>query len=169
MALSRRRKKELARLRREAETLWGNQQVVFDHAGHVAREAGRQIGQIQREVVIPRMQSAYEQVVLPRVSRAAVIARQAGGKIERDVLPAVGRTIGTVLAAGDIAREARVQRALGRIAPVLGPAVAKKRRTGSILGFGFVLTIVGLLGYAAWQTFRADDDLWVADESDLDS
>ncbi|MFM6974691.1 MAG: DNA helicase [Agromyces sp.] len=148
MSLSRTRKKELIRLRRDAEELWGNQQIVFDHAAHVAREAGRQIGHLNREVIAPRVS-------------------QAGARIEHDVLPAVGRTIGAVLSVGDVAREARIRKALSRVAPALAPVEKKRGGFGSVLAFGFVAALVGAIGYAAWQTFRADDELWVADESDV--
>lgn len=167
MSLSRKRKKELTRLRREAEELWGNQQVVIDHAAHVAREASRQLGHLNREVVAPRVQAGYEQYVRPRVSQAGVLARQAGVKIENDVLPAVGRTIGAVLSVGDVAREARIRRALSRISPALGPIEEKKSRAGAVVAFGVIFAVIGALGYAAWQTFRADDELWIADESDV--
>ena len=160
MGLSRKRQKELARLRRDAEELWGNQQIVFDHASHVAREAGRQIGNLNREVVVPRVQAGYATYVQPRL-------RQAGDRLEHDVLPAVGRTLGAVLSVGDVAREARIRRALGRISPALAPVEPKKSRVGAVIGLGFVFAIIGALGYAAWQTFRADDELWIADESDF--
>ncbi|MGV1034091.1 MAG: DNA helicase [Microbacteriaceae bacterium] len=160
MGLSRKRQKELARLRRDAEELWGNQQVVLDHAGHVAREAGRQLGNINRELVVPRVQAGYESYLQPRL-------RWAGDRLEHDVLPAVGRTLGAVLSVGDVAREARIRRALGRISPALAPVEPKKSRVGLFIGLGFVFTIVGALGYAAWSTFRADDELWIADDSDV--
>lgn len=167
MSLSRKRKKELNRLRREAEELWGNQQVVIDHAAHVAREAGRQLGHLNHEVVLPRVRAGYEQYLAPGVSQAGVFARTAGAKIENDVLPAVGRTIGAVLSVGDVAREARIRKALGRISPALAPVEPKKSRVGGFIAFGAIFALLGALGYAAWQTFRADDELWIADESDI--
>lgn len=166
MSLSRKRKKELNRLRREAEELWGNQQVVIDHAAHVAREAGRQLGHLNSEVVVPRVRAGYEQYLAPGMSQAGVYARQAGAKLERDVLPAVGRGIGAVLSVGDVAREARIRKALARISPALAPE-PKKSKAGLYVALGFIFTLVGALGYAAWQTFRADDELWIADESDI--
>ena len=166
MSLSRKRKKELNRLRREAEELWGNQQVVIDHAAHVAREAGRQLGHLNREVLAPRVQAGYEHYLQPRVSQAGLFARQAGLKLEHDVLPAVGRTIGAVLSVGDVAREARIRKALTRISPALAPVEEKKSRAGAVVAVGLIFTVIGALGYAAWQTFRADDELWIADDSD---
>lgn len=167
MSLSRKRKKELERLRRDAEKLWGSQQVVVGHAADVAREAGRQLGHLNREVIVPRVHAGYEQYVAPGVAQAGSFARSAGRKIEQDVLPAVGRTIGSVLSVGDVAREARIRKALARVSPMLVPVEQKKNRTGTYVALGFIFTLIGALGYAVWQTFRADDELWIADESDI--
>lgn len=167
MSLSRKRKKELNRLRREAEELWGNQQIVLAHAGSVARETGRQLGALNREVISPRVQAGYEQYLQPRVNQVSSFARDAGARIEHDVLPAVGRGIGALLSVGDVAREARIRKALARINPALAPVEPKKSRAGAIVGISVIFAVLGALGYAAWQTFRADDELWIADDSDL--
>ena len=167
MSLSRKRRKELKRLRSSAEELWGNQQVVLDHAAHVAREASRQLGAVGREEVLPRVQAGYEHYLAPSVARAGQVARTAGQRLERDVLPGVGKWIGTVLSVGDVAREQRVRRALARISPALAPEPKKRLGAGSIIGLGALAALIGALGYAVYQTFRADDELWVADESDL--
>lgn len=167
VSLSRKRKKELERLRRDAQELWGNQQVVLDHAAHVARAAGQQLGHLNREVVLPRVQSGYEHYLQPGVQQAGTFAKQLGHKIEQDVLPAVGRTLGAVLSVGDVAREARIRKAIGRVAPALVPAEPKKSRVGAVVAFGAIFALLGLVGYAAWQTLRADDDLWVSDDADV--
>lgn len=159
--LSRKRKRELKRLRREAEELWQNQQAVIGHAAVVARRAGHQIGAINRELVVPRVQAGYEQYLAPGVHQAGAFARSVGSKIEQDVLPAIGRAAGTVLFVGDVARETRIRRRLGVVPE------PKKSRVGTVLGLGVVFALLGALGYAVWQTFRSDDELWIADESDL--
>ena len=169
MSLSRKRRKELKKLRSSAEELWGNQQVVIDHAAHIAREASRQLGAVGREEVLPRVQSGYEHYIAPSVSRAGQLARSAGSRIEHDVLPGVGKWLGTGLSVGDVAREQRVRRALARISPALAPEPKKRVGVGTVIGLGALAALIGALGYATYQTFRADDELWVADESDLDT
>lgn len=169
MSLSRKRKKELTRLRRSANELWENQQVVLDHAAHVARETSRQLGALGREEVLPRVQRKYEKYILPSAQQAGLFARNTGERIERDVLPAVGRTLGSVLAIGDVAREARIKKALARINPHFDPQPVKKGGAGKFFVITTVLALAGAIGYALWQTFRADDELWVADESDFPS
>ena len=70
MSLSRKRRKELKRLRSSAEELWGNQQDVLEHANAVAREASRQLGHLTREEVVPRVRTGYESYVRPGVEQA---------------------------------------------------------------------------------------------------
>ena len=155
MSLSRKRRKELKRLQSSAEELWGNQQTVLAHANAVAREASRQLGHLTREEVMPRMRTGYESYVRP-------MARSAGDSVERTV----GSALGSVLTMGDIANDTRVRRALERVSP--RAAVVEKKKKGA--GFGTYLAIgVGIIAacgvaYAVWQTFRADDELWVADD-----
>lgn len=159
MSLSRKRKKELKRLRSSAEELWGNQQVVLEHANHVAREASRQLGNLTREEVVPRVRDGYQQYVVPA-------ARTAGRAVENTVVPAVGNALGAVLAIGDVAQDARVRRAVGRIAPKALPPEKKKSGLGigGILAIGAGVVVAAGVAYAVWQTFRADDELWVADD-----
>lgn len=158
MSLSRKRKKELKRLRSSAEELWGNQQVVLEHANHVAREATRQLGNLTREEVVPRVRDGYQQYVVPA-------ARTAGRAVENTVVPAVGNALGAVLAIGDVAQDARVRRAVGRIAPkALPPEKKSGLGIGGILAIGAGVVVAAGVAYAVWQTFRADDELWVADD-----
>jgi hypothetical protein len=160
MSLSRKRKKELKRLRSSAEDLWGNQQEVIDRANAVAREASRQLGALTQEEVVPRVRTGYQTYVRPGLSQAKNYASAAGDTVER----AVGSALGSVLSIGDIANDTRVRRAVQRVAPAALPP----KKSG--IGFGGSLAIVAGIAvaagvaYAVWQTFRADDELWVADD-----
>lgn len=163
MSLSRKRKKELKRLRSSAEELWGNQQHVLDHANSVAREASRQLGALTREEVAPRVRDGYQSYVQPGVDATRAFARGAGKVVDRTVLPAVGSAIGSVLAIGDIANDTRVRKALSRVSPALVPQ-KKKAGFGTYLAIGAGVVAAGAVAYAVWQTFRADDELWVSDD-----
>jgi hypothetical protein len=165
MSLSRKRRKELKRLRRSAEELWGNQQNVLEHANVVAREASRQLGHLTREEVVPRMRTGYESYLQPRLDQAKGFARSAGDTAEKTI----GAALGSLLAIGDVANDARVRRAVGRVSP-RAVAVAKEKRgpgVGTYLAIGAgIIAAVGV-AYAVWQTFRADDELWVADDEPM--
>lgn len=162
MSLSRKRKKELKRLRASAEELWGNQQVVVDHANHIAREASRQLGHLTREEVVPRVRSGYESYVRPGFEQAKGYARLAGDTAERSL----GTVLGSVLSIGDLANDVRVRRAVARISPTAVAKVEKKKGPGigSVLAIGAGIVAAAGVAYAVWQTFRADDELWIADE-----
>lgn len=162
MSLSRKRRKELKRLRSSAEELWGNQQHVLEHANAVAREASRQLGQLTREEVVPRVRTGFESYVRPSVEQARTLAKSAGGTVERTV----GNALGSVLSIGDIANDARVRRAVERISPRAAAVVKQNKGPGfgRYLAIGAAVVAAAGVAYAVWQTFRADDELWVADD-----
>lgn len=162
MSLSRKRRKELKRLQSSAEDLWGNQQIVLEHANAVAREASRQLGHLTREEVVPRVRTGYESYVRPTVARAGQAAKVAGEGVEQGL----GNVLGSILSIGDIANDARVRRAVERVSPRAVAVVEKKqgRSVGTYLAIGAGIVAAAGVAYAVWQTFRADDELWVADD-----
>lgn len=162
MSLSRKRQKELKRLRSSAEDLWGDQQQVLDRANAVAREASRQLSALTHEEVVPRVRTGYDSYVRPGLSQARELASSAGDSVER----ALGSALGSVLSIGDIANDTRVRRAVQRVSPTAAAVVAKKSGPGfgGYLAIGAGIALAAGIAYAVWQTFRADDELWVADD-----
>ena len=175
MSLTRKRKKELKRLRRSAEDLWGQQQDVLTTANALAAEARKQATYYTREEIAPRVRDGYETYVRPAAESArATAGRYAGAARERivgDVIPAVGTAVGTALSVVDHARAARVAAFAGdfkkaRKELTRRPVAPKKSGpgAGTVIAIGLGAVAAAGLLYAAWQTFRADDELWVADE-----
>lgn len=163
MSLSRKRRKELRKLRGKAEELWHEQQELMDRANVLAREARRQAGSYAQEHVVPRVREGYEQYVQPGVERGSHLLKLAGEKVADTVVPAVGTALGTALSVVDVAKDARVKAAIKRRDPRL--LVEKKGPGfGTYLAIGAGIAVIAGIGYAVWQTFRADDELWVADE-----
>ena len=175
MSLSRKRKKELRKLQHQANTLWESQQVLIGQAGEVAREAGRQLGNYNREQVVPTVQHTYEKYAAPYVEQGVATSK----KVYNDkVVPTAGALIGSALSVWDAATEKRHDLAAGRgfgsidLAAIQKKAdkYGKKATKQLSLGPGGVIAILlGIaaaagVGYAAWQTLRADDELWVADD-----
>jgi hypothetical protein len=165
MSLSRKRRKELIRLRKSADELWSHQHEVLDRANAVAREAGHQASVLTREEVVPRVREGFDHYVRPSVTATQDLAGGVRRRVVHDVLPGIGTAIGTVMSVGDVARDARVRAALNRF-HLQKPVVveAKGPGVGSYLAIGFAVVAAVGVAYAVWQTFRADDELWVADD-----
>lgn len=183
MSLSRKRKKQLRKLQKDANTLWESQQVILGQAGDVAREAGRQLGNYSREQVVPSVQHGYEKYAAPYVQQGL----QTSAKVyNQRVAPAAGAVIGSALSVWDAANEKREALASGRgfgsidvaklqkNAEKYGKSAAKKLTVpepakkkmgaGSVIALIFGIAAAAGVIYAAWQTLRADDELWVADD-----
>lgn len=158
MSLTRKRKKELRRLRNNATELWESQQEVVGHAAEVAREASRQLGNVGREQVLPVVQDAYNRRVAPTVNRGVKLGRHV---VDDKVVPIVGGVVGSALTAWDVANAKRqgLEFSHGRI-------VKKKKGPGIGSVVAIILGAAAAVGvlYAAWQALRTDDELWVADD-----
>jgi hypothetical protein len=175
MALTRKREKELKRLREAAFELWDDQKDVLEHAQHVVREASRQAAQLSREEVAPRVREAIDHNVRPAVATGIAVGRSAADsardKIQRDVLPAVSSALASALAVLEVSKDPRVRDALsrvrevsGRLSPKVEVAPPKGAGPGRYILVGVALVAAAGVAYAAWQTLRADDELWVSDD-----
>ncbi len=173
MSLSRKRRKALKRLKGTAEDLWVDQQDVIERANAILREAGKQASFLTDEEIKPRVKSAVgtsTAVVSRRVADVKVAGETAKKQFTNDVLPALAGTIGSAAAVLQASKNPDFVKQAGKKAGKAAKALEKSapKSAGSKVGLVFVVslgvvTAVGL-GYALWQTFRADDELWIADE-----
>ena len=163
MGSSRKNMSEAEVLRLHAEELLHEQQRVLTHAATVVREASRELGRVTSEEVIPRV---------ARGARGA--AKSTRDKLVDDVLPSVAAVIGSTLSVMDAARDQRIDPRLRQVAsrvtslaakgrPLIVPA-AKSAGAGKYIGLGLLAAAIIGIGYVAWQTFRADDELWVSED-----
>lgn len=171
MGLSRKRQRELAKLKRGASELWDDQKEVLDHASKVVREARRQLAHVSREEVAPRVRDVYEHRVRPVAESGMETGRHLVGsardKVTHDILPALSGALGTALAALDVARSPEVRSALRHVrgaASKVVPAAKPSHGPGRYILMGIGIVAVAGVAYAAWQTLRADDELWVSDD-----
>lgn len=157
MSLSRKRKKELRRLQKDAAELWSSQQDLAGRAAGVAREAGRQLDSLRREQVVPVVQDVYSRRVQPVVNRGVKFASDV---VDHQVVPAVGTVVGTALKMWDAADAKR------RGVPIQQLRVVEKKGMGAGSVIAIILGAAAAIGVlvAAWQALRTDDELWVADE-----
>jgi len=162
MALSRKRQRELKRLKRDAERLWDEQREAIDHATVVLKDARRQAANYAREEIGPRIGDG--------VGSARRAVGSARDHILGDVLPAISGTIGSALAVLEASKDPRVRDVVRRVSSAGEKAgiVTRPAKSGPgkyiLIGLG-VVAVAGV-AYAAWQTLRADDDLWIEDLGD---
>lgn len=184
VGLSRKRRKELERLRGTASDLWDEQKEVLDRASRVVREASRQVAGLSREEVAPRVRDAVDNHLRPGVASGIAATRSAAGttreKFVDDVLPAVTSALSSALAVIEASKNPQVREALSRVGKAgakvgskvgskVVPSAAKSSGPGRYILIGVGLVAAAGLAYAAWQTLRADDELWVSDEPDDDT
>ena len=181
MQLSRKRQKELNKLKRSAGRVWDEQREALDHATEVLQDARRQAANFAREEVSPRVSAAYEDRVRPAVvsglAAAGHAASTARERFSDDVLPSVTGAIGSALAALEAARDPRVRDLIKQVSSAgqkagskVGLVAPPKKSAGPgryiLIGLGVVAALG--VAYAAWQTLRADDDLWIEDLGEAD-
>ena len=170
MEMSRKRRRGLKRLRGNASELWEDQREVLDRATKVLGEARRQLVRVGREEVVPRLRDTAVNRVLPTVATGIVTTKHAAStareKISDDILPAVAGAFGSALTMAELAKDSRVRDALDRVRK--GKVVEQRKSSGPGRFILMTVGVVDLAGvaYAAWQTLRSDDDLWVGDEAD---
>lgn len=179
MALSRKRKREMKRIQRSAEKVWSEQLETLEHANAVLRQAGHAVSSYASDDVAPAVRKTYQTKVRPAMASGLASGRAAAdtarSRVAGDVIPAVSGAIGSVLATLEASKDPRVRDAI-KSASKANKSYSKqaakwvappKRKSGPGAGT-FVLIALGVvaaagIGYAAWQTFRADDDLWIED------
>jgi hypothetical protein len=174
VSLSRKRKKELHKLQTQANSLWESQQILVGEAANVAREASRQLGHLRREQVVPQVQATYGKYAAPVVDRGAQFVDQgvqaSKNVLEKKIVPTVGGVVGQALSAWDAAGETRARlassRAFSAFAKPGAAVIPQKKGIGAGGVFAIILGVAAAAAvlYAAWQTLRADDELWVADD-----
>ncbi len=179
MALSRRRRKELKRLKGSAESLWADQQVLIERASDVLKQAKLQAGHLTTEEVIPRVKTAADSVS-PAISKNVAAVKAAGDtardRFTSDVVPAVATTLGSAVAVLQAARDPELAKKRAKKLKKLKKNVSKniaafspkKQKSGPGAGAVVLISLGAVVAvgvaYAVWQTFRADDELWIADE-----
>jgi lysozyme family protein len=180
MGLSRKRQRELNRLKRQAEDLLRDQREVLEHASQVVRNASHQASNFASEEVGPRVKDAFDDRVRPVLRSGAKAAKSGRDRFVDDVLPTLSGALASAMAVIESAKNSEVSDKLvkaGRSAKDAGVKAGvragiieapKSSGPGKYILLGVALVAVAGVAYAAWQTLRADDSLWVEDEPEGD-
>lgn len=168
MNLSRKRRRELRRLRSDAQELLDQQLVVLGNAGTVLKQAGNQALQLNDEYVAPRVEETVERI-RPTVDRGVESARRAATTVKRVTTPLVANALTRTIRALDQLESqdaAQQVRKFGERTGYIAPAKKQKKGgAGGIVALGLGIAAAAGVGYALWQAFRTDDELWVAPEN----
>ncbi|WP_404312289.1 hypothetical protein LG314_00095 [Agrococcus terreus] len=169
LELTRKRTKQLKKLRKQADKLWAEQKVVADHAAKIARDAGHQAKAYGNESLLP----TADRLVHRGVDAGRDTLSRATKGWNGSVVPAIASGLGSFAALAQIAKDERVKDAIDSVrryatVPEVAPSRASKSGPNAfqwvLIGVGAVAVVSA--GYAAWQTLRADDDLWIPDAED---
>ncbi|PZE64506.1 hypothetical protein [Curtobacterium sp. MCBD17_021] len=175
--IPRKRRKQIKKLKGKTATLLGEQRKVLEHANAILAEARGHAADAARKDLAPRVQNAIDNGLRPAVATgvhaATSAAQSASQRFQSEVVPGLISTAGSVLSVGDLAKDPRVQKIV-KEAQKRGGVFLKQAPVPEKKGIGFggvALIVVGVVAvagaaYAAYQTLRADDDLWVADDAD---
>lgn len=168
MSLSRKRKRELKKLRAQAEVLLDEQRDILGHAGLLAQEAGRQAKHLGNEYVVPRVNDALDGV-RPTIDRGVQTARRASTQARLFVAPLLASALANTVRGLERVENldaARQVQAFG-VQRGLLQAPKKKFGFGRVLAIGAGVAAAGAIGYTLWQAFRTDDELWIAPEDQV--
>ena len=166
MALTRKERKALKKLRKLTGQVADEQRVVLGHAGSVLQEAGRQARNMSDTHIAPRVSNAYE-TVRPTVESSTRAVKGFFGRVGNRVTPVAGAALTKAVATLENADKKDLAKSLKKFGKDRG--LVKKSRRGRRIGGVFAL-LLGLgaaaaVGYSLWQAFRDDEDVWVAPES----
>lgn len=172
LTLTRKRQREVKKLRRQADKLWAEQRRVGAKASELAREATHQARLYGDERISPEVRRLSQSAR----NRGQNTLSKATKGWNSSVVPAIATGLGSFAAMAQIAKDSRVQDAIDNVrrfttVPEIEPV--RQRRSGPsplqwvLIGVG-VVAVAGA-AYAAWQTLRADDDLWIPDADEFDA
>ncbi|WP_430591827.1 hypothetical protein [Humidisolicoccus flavus] len=169
LALTRKREREIKKLRKQAEKLWSVQREVGEKAGSLARQASAQARAYGSESLAPTVRDFAES----GVNRGRNVLHGATRGWNSKVLPAVAGGLGSFAAYAQIAKDQRVKDAIKNVQKYGRVPEVKAAKSGPgpvqwiLIGVGAVA--VAGAAYAAWQTLRADDDLWIPDSDEVEA
>lgn len=176
MSISRKRSKELKKLRKLANSVLEEQREVLGHAGVVLAETGTQARKLSDEHVAPRVAKAYG-AVSPAVNRSLRRLQRLTDKVGDRISPATaavgdavspyaGAAVEKALNAAKKSGNKKLEKAIKKFGNDSG--LLKSKRCAFLKGLGIFAGVAAAaaVGYSLWEAFRDDEDVWVAPESE---
>lgn len=164
MSLSRKRRRELKKLKKLTNKLVGEQRVVLDHAGGVLAEAGLQARHLSDEHLAPRAQRVLDRV-RPTVNAGVDVARGLSRTVCNVATPVASSAVARAVSALEAGNQKDAAKRLQKFGESNG-LLKKQRGIAGTFALLIGLVTAGAIGYSLWQAFRDDDELWVAPEQE---
>ena len=156
----------------------GTTTLVTEKVIPVVGKAGKAAGTYAASTTKDALTGVLLPAVTSATAAAIALAQEAGDRLGvSETVTKQGKkltdTLGSVTKAGHVdgakgGAKLRAAAKAGGAAAKHGSKLAAKNKKkggfGGILGILLGVGVVAGIGYAVWQTLRADDDLWVADE-----
>jgi hypothetical protein len=156
----------------------GTTTLVTEKVIPVVGKAGKAAGTYAASTTKDALTGVLLPAVTSATAAAIALAEEAGNRLGvSDTVTKQGKkltdSLGTVTKGGHVdgakgGAKLRAAAKAGRAAAKHGSKLAAKNKKkggfGGTLGILLGVGVVAGIGYAVWQTLRADDDLWVADE-----
>lgn len=132
MGLSRKHKKDLKRLRKNAEAVWSEQQEVLAHAAAVLEKSRRHATKYAKKEVVPLVKDTYQSRVRPvydnGVSAVEGTYSSARDAYKHKVLPTFAAVGGTAAAAFEAAKDSKNRAKLAEISKARWEELTTPRR-----------------------------------------
>lgn len=165
MNLSRKRKRELKRLRNQTQDLLDHQREVLGHAGVVLGEAGHQAKLLGNEHLVPRVEHTVNQV-RPVVQKNLDSARRVADRVKIAATPVLAAALASTVKSLDRIEQREASAKLRDFGSQVGLLEKpKKKKFGRFVAISAGIAAAGAVGYALWQALREDDDdMWVSSD-----
>jgi hypothetical protein len=153
MGLSRKRTKQLTKLRKTASALWEEQQAVLVHAGDVSREAGRQLSLLSQEEVVPRIKDTVDGSIVPTALAGYAASKAATSNAAKKVAKA-STGVASSIAALELLKEPHVANVLkeaGKVSGAVSKNAAKTFSAASKKGVDLYETVGTKAGFVKPQ------------------
>jgi cobalamin biosynthesis Mg chelatase CobN len=139
-------------------------------SGDTSRKAAEQATKAYTETILPAVTSAATAAAALAGTARSAIPGAGGAAATKQTASAAKKATDTSKQAAKVAAAVAAAKAVSKAVPKASKAAKTAPKSGGGLGAGGIVGIVlglvavGGVGYAVWQTLRADDDLWVADD-----
>lgn len=165
MGLTRKERRQLRHLKKDAQTLLDEQRIVLGNAAAVAKTAGRQAKRLSDAHIAPSVNETLDNTVRPALAATTAAARRTAKKVRKATAPAVAAALANSISKlNEIESYAAADR-VREFGERTGYLDSPRKKRGGLIALIIGGAVAAGVAYTLWQAFRTDEDLWVAPEA----